>query len=383
VRTVNGIWASIIDYENLYKAYRKAAKGKRYSFESMKFRRDLEENLIQIQNELIWKTYTPRPLRLFTIFEPKKREIAAPSFRDRLVHHALVSVIEPHFEKRFINDSFACRKGRGTHAAMYKMRKFCRDAKRCWGSYWVLKCDVRKYFPSINHSVLKKAIRRKIFDKDTLWLIDTIIDSFGRGVGIPIGALTSQLFANIYLDQLDHYVKEKMRVRFFVRYMDDFCILGNAKKELQETLSEIEGFLGGIGLHLNDRTGIWPCRHGVDMCGYRIWHSHVKPRKRTVIKIKKDLRGILRRYHAKEASDRIKVRLVSFLGYIKHCCGYKVTMAVLKRVAQRRRKGEVYVGSNDIRKRGCGESVSGFVVEKYGLDADAGCGVQNYKTLHR
>lgn len=337
MRTVNGIWASVIDYASLYESYKKASRGKRYTYESMKFRANLEENLIQIQNELIWKTYQPSPLRVFTIHEPKERTISAPTFRDRVVHHSLVSAIEPAFERRFISDTFACRVGKGTHQSMYRMREFSKSARREWGSYWILKCDIRKFFPSVRHDILKATIRRTIFDRDALWLIDTIIDSAGDSrAGIPIGALTSQLFANVYLDPLDHYVKDDLGIKHYVRYMDDFVIIGKGKHELRETLCGISAFLSmDRSLALNHRTGIWPAKHGIDFCGYRIWPTHVKPRKRTIKTAKRRLRAISRRYPSPDAFADARAMLMSFLGYMKHCSAWRSTEAVLERAAYR------------------------------------------------
>jgi Retron-type reverse transcriptase len=153
-RTTNNLWDGVIDFENLYHAYRAAGHGKRYRYESLRFAENLEENLITLQNELIWGMYTPSPPRQFIVCEPKERLITAPAFRDRVVHHAVVNVIEPVYEKRFISETYACRKGLGTHAAMEHMLKCSRVAKREWGSYYVLKCDIRKFFPSVNHDVL-------------------------------------------------------------------------------------------------------------------------------------------------------------------------------------------------------------------------------------
>ena len=336
VHTVNGLWGKVIDFENLYQAYRRATERKRYDPVSMKFRQNLEENLITLQNELIWKTYSPKPLRHFTIREPKVRQISAPEFIDRVVHHSLVAAIEPAFERRFVADSYACRKGKGTHRAAQKTQSMTMEAKRQWGSYWVLKCDITKYFPSIRHETLKKIVRRTISDKNILWLIDTIIDSHGDGCGIPIGALTSQLLANVYLDQLDHYLKDHIGIRYYVRYMDDFIILGKTKSELKSLKVDIEAYLcSRLALCLNHRTGIWPGRHGIDFCGYRIWPTHMKPRKRTVKKIKRKLMAIKRRAPEKKAFEDIRKVLSSFFGYIKYCNGWRTLQAVLERAAYR------------------------------------------------
>ena len=202
-RTYNNLWGKIIDFENLYHAYRIAKRGKRYRIESLDFVKDLEVNLITLQNNLIWNMYKPSPFRQFYVFEPKKRLISAPNFIDRIVHHAINMVIERLFENKFVKETFACMVGRGTHAAMRHVVRSCRIAKRRWGRYYILKCDIHKFFPSINHDILKRIIRKTIRDKKVLNILDIIIDSYEMegtsGRGIPIGSLTSQLFANILL----------------------------------------------------------------------------------------------------------------------------------------------------------------------------------------
>jgi retron-type reverse transcriptase len=335
--TVNNLWEHLIDFENVYDALRAASCGRRYRNEVLDFKEHLEDNLFSIINDLKGDTYAPFPFRQFYITEPKRRLISAPAFRDRVIHHALVRVIEPVFERRFINDNFACRVGRGTHAAMRHVFHCAQLAKRQWGSYYVLKCDVSKFFPSIDHAILKQQVRRSIRDKKVLALIDTIIQSHESaeqdGIGIPIGALTSQLFANIYLDPLDHYLKEQCGVKFYARYMDDFVILHKDKECLHKLLAKIETFLYDHHLNLNPKTGIFPGKHGIDFCGYRIWPSHVKPRKSTVKRAKRRLRKMAALYKTDpRILEHAKASLQSFFGYIVHCSGWRTTKAVLEKV---------------------------------------------------
>jgi len=334
--TVNNLWDGFIDFENIYRGHYFAARGKRYRDHVLSYKAKLEDNLFSLIDDLKGNTYAPLPLRQFRIIDPKPRLISAPAFRDRIVHHALIQIIEPIFEKRFVNESFACRVGRGTHAAMRHVHKCTRLAKRRWGDYYILKCDVHKFFPSVNHNVLKQIIRRAIRDKRLLRLIDTIIDSYeadGRiDTGIPIGALTSQLFANAYLDPLDHYLKETCRIKYYARYMDDFVILHHDKKYLQELLGKIEAFLRDrLAVRINPKTQIYPAKHAIDFCGYRIWPSHIKPRKRTVKRAKKRLRKMVKIYKGNpKILEHAKASLVSFVGYIKHCSGRKTMKSVLK-----------------------------------------------------
>jgi hypothetical protein len=245
-------------------------------------------------------------------------------------------VIEPVFEKRFITGSFACRVGLGTHAAMQYTLHCVQQAQRQWGKYYVLKGDIHKFFPSVHQGILKQIIGRAIRDKKVLHLIDIIIRSYESpdqdGRGIPIGALTSQLFANIYLNQLDHFIKESCCVTYYARYMDDFVILHRDKKVLQTVLCKIEDYLHeALKLNPNPKTGIFPGKQGIDFCGYRIWPTCVKPRKSTVKRAKKRLKKMAQAYKTNPGIlEHAKASLNSFLGYIKHCSGHKTTKSLLQ-----------------------------------------------------
>ncbi|MDR2741763.1 MAG: reverse transcriptase/maturase family protein [Treponema sp.] len=336
------LWERIIDFENLYHAFREASTGKRYRWESLKFKSNLEENLITLQNELIWDMYKPEPYRQFIIKEPKQRLISAPTFRDRVIHHALCQIIEPVFDNRMIYETFACRRGKGTHAAMYHTQKYARAAQRKWGEYYVLKCDIKSFFPSVNHNILIDIIRRYIRDRKAMNLIGVIIRSYESpyqdGKGIPIGALTSQLGANVVLMPFDHWIKEKNHVEFYARYMDDFIILHNDKRYLWELLCKIENYLrDNLKLNLNPKTGIFPGKNGIDFCGYRIWPTHIKPRKSTLKRAKKRLRKMARMYRTNpEILEHAKASIMSFLGYIRHCQGWRSTKSVLESIVFKR-----------------------------------------------
>jgi retron-type reverse transcriptase len=342
--TTNNLWDKVVDFENVYRAYRDAAKGKRYHNEILNFKHGLEENLFAIIQELKEGTYTPHPLRQFYIREPKLRLISAPTFRDRIVHHSLVQIIEPLFERRFINETFACRVGRGTHAAMRHVFHCTRLAKRNWRKYYVLKCDVTKFFPSINHDVLKRIIRRTIRDRKVLQLLDTIIDSYStegtEGIGIPIGTLPSQLMANVCLDPLDHRIKEAYRIKYYARYMDDFVIMHSDKNFLRVIWDGIADYLNEeLKLKLNPKTTIYPGKHGIDFCGYRIWPTHIRPRKSTVKRAKKRLKKFSALYKDNpHILEHAKMSIMSFFGYIKHCSGYKTTLSVLRKAVFKKPK---------------------------------------------
>jgi retron-type reverse transcriptase len=335
-KSFSRLWERIIDFENLYHAFREASTGKRYHWESLKFKNNLEENLITLQNELIWDMYKSEPYRQFIIKDPKQRLISAPTFRDRVVHHALCQIIEPIFENRMIYETFACRCGKGTRAAVYHTQKCARSAQRKWGEYYVLKCDIKSFFPTVDHDILMEIMRRHISDKKTMNLIGVIIRSYESpyqdGKGISIGALTSQLSANIVLSPFDHWMKADNHIQFYARYMDNFIILHKDKQYLWELLCKIEDYIHDeLKLNLNPKTGIFPGKHGIDFCGYRIWPIHIKPRKSTVKRAKKRLKKMVLKYKTNPAIlEHAKASLNSFLGYIKHCSGRRTTLSVLK-----------------------------------------------------
>jgi retron-type reverse transcriptase len=200
-KTFNNLWPQIIDWENLYASYLRATRGRKYQASALRLREGLEECLIDIQNHLIWGTWKPGPYRRFIVHEPKERQVQAPPLRDRIVHHALVRVIEPLFERKFIYDSYACRPGKGIHGASERVQQFLRRAQARWGRVYVLKADISQFFPSVDAAALSGIIARTVRDPKALNLCKQIIWHGGcDGRGVPVGALTSQLFANVYLD---------------------------------------------------------------------------------------------------------------------------------------------------------------------------------------
>jgi retron-type reverse transcriptase len=282
--------------------------------------------------------YKPRPYRNYYVYEPKKRFISVPAFRDRVVHHAITQIVSPLFENKFIEETFACIIGRGTHRAAALARKYAQQARGQWGNFYILKCDISSFFPSIDHAILKNLIRKTIYDKRLFRLICTIIQSYESpdldGKGMPIGALTSQLFANVYLNTLDHYAKETCRVKYYVRYMDDFLILHNDKNYLHELMGKIENFLhDNLKLNLNPKTGVFSISQGIDFCGYRIWPTHVKPRKTTVKRAKKRLKKYAKLYRKTPVIlERARQSIQSFLGYMQHCNGYETTVHLMDKI---------------------------------------------------
>lgn len=240
--------------KNLRKAYRRARKGKSEKWYVIEFEKDLDKNLLKLQKELLTMTYNPEPMKQFTIKDPKTRLISASAFRDRIVHHALCNIIEPIFDKIFIYDSYANRKGKGVHAALERFHSFmrkvscngktlqhARDNNQVYG--YALKADIRHYFDSVDHEILLNIISRKVKDGKVLSLIKKILANHTSERGMPLGNLTSQFFANVYLNELDYFVKHNLRAKYYIRYVDDFVILDTSAQKLEFYKAEISNFL--------------------------------------------------------------------------------------------------------------------------------------------
>ncbi|HEJ4320077.1 RNA-dependent DNA polymerase [Alcaligenes faecalis] len=328
-KTYNGIYPNVYSFEALHAAYIRARRNKRDRREVQRFEQDLEGNLIQLQNELIWGMYKTGRYRTFEVYEPKQRTVAALPFRDRVVQHALVAAIEPIWERRFIHDSYACRPGRGTHRGADRAQAMLRKVKRQHGRVYVLKADIAKYFYSIDHGVLKALLRKRIRCKQTLALLDSIIDSTAdpgdpHPVGLPIGNLTSQLFANLYLHELDEFVKHELREKHYIRYMDDFMIASHDKAHLHEVRAIIERFLWErLRLKTNAKTQVFPVgeRNGraLDFLGYRIWTTHRRIRKSSISRISRTLKHLRKRYAAgKVELSKIKESVMSWIAHASH-----------------------------------------------------------------
>lgn len=281
------LYPLIYDYENLYQAYLLARVQKRYRGQVLNFGYNLEENLIILQNELLWKTYRVGSYRQFKIYEPKERVICALPFRDRVVQHAVSRIVEPIFERRMISDSYACRKGKGSLAAANRLSYFIGKP----GTDRYLKCDITKFFQSINIPTLKSITRRYLDDEDVLRLIDEILDS-AQVSGVPIGNLLSQMFANVYLHELDFHLKVRLGVHCYLRYMDDFIILDSSTVRLRALHAEIERFLGDeLALKLNSKTQIGATKDGIEFVGYRIFPKNRLIRKSSLTRMRKKCRA--------------------------------------------------------------------------------------------
>lgn len=340
-KTYKGLYPRIYEFEHLHTAYLKARKGKRYEREVVAYSARLEEELIQLQNELIWRTYETGPYRAFKVFEPKERQVAALPFRDRVLQHALVSVIEPIWEARFIHDSYACRPNKGTHGGADRAQQFLRKVKRKHGQVYALKADIAKFFQNVDHAILKRLLAKRIACRDTLALLHSIIDTWedGPGRGIPIGNLTSQLFANLYMHELDEFVKYQLRERHYVRYMDDFVIIHHDKQHLHQLRRTIEAFLGEqLRLVTNHKTQVFPVRplggRPLDFLGYRIWPTHRKLRKDSAKRMRRKLKRLARLFAAgKIALEQIQPRIQSWIGHANHASTYRLRKHIMGSVS--------------------------------------------------
>ncbi len=327
------LWPQIIDFSNIVLAARRAQRGKRFRENVLAFNYNLENELLAIQRDLESKAYQRGRYCTFQIVEPKKRMISAAPYRDRVVHHALCNIITPIFERTFIGDSYANREGFGTHRALRRFTEFARSSR------YVLQCDIKKYFPTIDHEILKSIIRRKIKCRDTLWLIDTVIDASneqepvydyfpGDGLltpgerrrGLPIGNLTSQWFANIYLNGLDHFAKEGLKAEKYVRYVDDFALFGDDLDVLQECRLAIEEYLAGLRLKFHPvKSQLFETSRGANFLGFRILPDRIRVKTENLRRARRRLRRMQESYRRHEIGlQEVRQSLMSWIAHLEH-----------------------------------------------------------------
>lgn len=296
----------ITDFDNLRLAYLKARRGKSEKQDVINFEKNINENLARIRNELLDGSYHMKPYRFFTITDPKERLICAAEFEDRIVHHAIINILEPVFERHFIFHTYGCRKGKGTLKAVYFAQSCGRSCP------YFLKLDVRKFFDNINHSILKWQLQKIIKDKKCLSLFDVIIDSYftKNDAGLPIGNLTSQFMANFYLSELDHFIVEQLKPKYYVRYMDDMIIFGKSFQKLKHYFDIIKIYCKkNLALELKIPVLNYT-KDGVPFLGYLIFPSCLqvlnKKMKYKMKKIKQIIYYEKKGYITKEKSaDRI------------------------------------------------------------------------------
>ena len=279
------MYEKIASFENVKLAYKKTRKGKTWQKQVQTFDLNLEENLKKIHGMLVSKTYQPSPYKTKQIHEPKERTIfIAPFSPDRIVHHAVMNILEPIFMPIFIHDSYACIQGKGLHAGSKRTMEFVRANKYC------LKCDISKFYPSMSHDILFKILERKIKCKDSLALIKNIVYSIGGGKNVPIGNYTSQWFGNIYLNELDQRAKHVYKIKHYVRYCDDFLFFHNDKKVLRKIADDLRVYLADrLGLKMS-KCELFPVAQGVDFLGYRHFRNYILLRRSTAARVKRKLK---------------------------------------------------------------------------------------------
>lgn len=327
------LYPQIIEFSNLLSAARKAQKSKRFRDPVLDFNYNLESQLLSLQRELASQTYQPGNYRTFEIFEPKRRLISAAPYRDRVVHHALCNIIVPIFERAFIHTSYANRIGFGSHRALQQFIRYDRSSR------YILQCDIRKYFPSIDRQILKAQIRRKIKCPKTLWLVDTIIDNgnlqepiieyfpgdtlltpIERPKGLPIGNLTSQFFANVYLNEFDHFVKEELQVKKYLRYVDDFALFGDDRSFLADCRRAIEDYLATLRLKIHPiKSQLFQTRYGASFVGFRVLGDRIRVRNHNLQQGRKRLHQLKTRYEMGQISpEQVRQSIQSWIAHLQH-----------------------------------------------------------------
>ena len=319
-KTVRNKYYIYVTYENLYKAHLKARKGKGYRNEIILFNMKQEEYLMWLLENLKNKTYKHGGYSTFYVTEPKVRKIEKSRYIDRIVHRWIVdNFLKPAFIPQFISTTYACLEKRGMHKACLDVQKGMKKCKRKWDNYYILKMDVSKFFDNIHKEILLKIIKRKIQDENILWLIKEILYAQKREKGLEIGNYTSQMFANVYLNELDQYIKQKLHVKYYYRYMDDGIILVENKEKAKMLLEKIKEFLKNeLILELNNKTQIFKNKQGVNFCGYKINEYRLKIRDKGKRKLKPKVKRLNKDVKQKKiTSKEAKKYLAGHNGYIK------------------------------------------------------------------
>jgi hypothetical protein len=352
------LYRQVACFENLYLAYCKAARGKRGQPNVAAFEFDLEGNLARLQDELASHAYRPGAYHSFTISDPKRRLVSAAPFRDRVVHHALCNVIEPIFERAFIGDSYANRVGKGVHQALDRCQAFARRYR------YALQCDVRQFFPSVDHAILRAILARKLDDPQVMWLIDRILES-GAGVlddeydvvyfaqddpwsgagegllaacrprGLPVGNLTSQFWGNVYLNELDQFVKRTLgcggRRPAYLRYVDDFVLFADHKPPLWAWKEAIRDCLAGLRLTMHERAStVYPVTNGIPFLGFRVYPTHRLLRRRNGVAFARRFRaqrGMLAR--GQMTPQGLRRRVQGWVAHAAHGDTYRLRRSLL------------------------------------------------------
>ena len=348
MKTYKNIYDKIISLENLILAWKKARKGKTKKFYVIEFQKSFHENILKLHEELKNGTYYPQPLKTFILRDPKTRRISKSAFRDRIVHHAICNIIEPIFEKVFIFDSCANRTGKGNLFGLRRFdlfkRKVSENGRIIKNSFedknyvkgYCFKADIKHYFQEVNHNILIRAISKKINDSQTIELIKKVLDNgkTKEGVGMPLGNLTSQFFANIYLNELDYFVKQELKAKFYIRYVDDFVILHNSREQLEIWKQEIDKFLGerlNLEMH-SQKSRIIAISRGIDFVGFRNFYCYRLLRRRNVGKICSKIDDYKQ---SKISKEKMLECFQGWNAYAKWADSFKLRRGVVRRIYSR------------------------------------------------
>ncbi len=349
MKTYDNLYRKLCSLGNLKLAFRKAKKGKSSKWYVKKFEENLENELLQLKHELEIQIYSPRPLKRFVIKDPKTRVIHASVFRDRVVHHTVCIILEPIFEKIFIYDSYANRKDKGTLKAINRFDEFQRKVS-CNGRPlknakdnnmvigYVLKADVKHYFDTVDHDTLLKIIEKKIKDEKVLRLIKVILDvnSNYSGKGMPIGNMTSQFFANIYLNELDYFVKHKLRAKYYLRYVDDFVIIHKSKETLADYKEQISNFLKTIKLELHpEKSQVYPLHKGIGLLGFRMFYYYKLLVEKNIKRLQKRLNEFKKMYENNEISyDNLMKSMEGWFAYAMWANTFKLRRRIIEDISK-------------------------------------------------
>ncbi len=311
----NHSYNNIISLENLLLAWKEFKKGKKSRIDVQIFERNLMSNILSLHHDLVTRVYKHGDYFAFNISDPKPRNIHKASVRDRLLHHAIYRILYPFFDRTFVTDSYSCRVNKGTHRALKRFEYFARKvSKNHTKTCWVLKCDIRKFFSSIDQKILLDILEGYISDKDIVWLLTTVVESFHSiedGKGLPLGNLTSQLFVNIYMNEFDKFMKHRLKAKYYIRYADDFVILSTDRNELEMLHQKVEDFLTSnlyLSLHPN-KVSIDTFASGIDFLGWVHFPKH------------RVLRTATKRKMFSKVGEK---NIISYLGLLSHGNTYKL-----------------------------------------------------------
>ena len=330
----DNLFDQITSDDNIYKAYKNTQKASlKYKYRSLIFGQHLTRNLKELKESLLSGNYTVGKYTRFTVYEPKERIIDAPDYKDKIVQHMLSNVVGEIYRRCFIYDSYSCIKGKGTHKAVAKINEYIKAGTNKFNEPYIVRTDIRKFFYSIDREILKRLFRKKIKCGEALLLMDKIVDSSPEEKGLPLGCTTSQLFTNIYLNELDNYVKRVLKVRYYVRYSDDAILIVEGKKTAQDTLLKVKNFIEGLNLKLSpEKSMISKIKQGVNMVGFYIHPTHRKLRRCSKKRVKRKLKKMPRLIEkGKMKPQKAEQMLNSWLGHAKHGSTYNFINYLVER----------------------------------------------------